>query len=84
MGPKQTYKQNKPETKWKDNLQNGRKYLQIMQPKKVYFPNYTNSLYNSVTTTKKQPNWKMGRRPNRRFSKFCFGLYEKTLFQSEY
>ena len=52
--------------------------------KKVYFPNYTNSLYNSVTTTKKQPNWKMGRRLNRRFSKFCFGLYEKTLFQSEY
>ena len=42
MGPNQTYKllqQRKPSIKWKDNLYNERKYLQMMILTRPYFQN---------------------------------------------
>ena len=63
---KETNKQKKK--KWKDNLQNGRKIAQTMQPKSALSPKYTNNSYNS-TTKNKQPNQKWAENLNGNFSK---------------
>ena len=50
--------------KHKDNLQNGRKDLQIRQLTTDSFPIHTNGSHKSITTTtKKKHNQKLGRRP---------------------
>ena len=50
--------------KWKDNPWPGRKYLQMMQATKDCFPKYTNTKAHTAQYLKnKQPNQKMGRRP---------------------
>ena len=46
--------------KTKDNLQNGRKYLETMQLTRVQFPKYTNDSYSSISKT--NPIKKIGRR----------------------
>ena len=50
----------------KDNLQNGRKYLQMMQPTRDSSPKYTNRSYNSITKNK-QANQTMDGRPKQTF-----------------
>ena len=56
-------------TTWKDNLQNERKYLQMIWPIKDQYPKGTKSSHNSIL--KKKNHQKMGRRPklNRHLSK---------------
>ena len=62
--------QRKPSTKWKDNLLNGRKYLQMIWLISSLYPKYINSSYNSIskkTTNNPIKNWVEDL--NRHFSK---------------
>ena len=65
MGHNQTYKflhsKGYHERKWKDNLQNGRKYLQMMQLTKASSLKYKTA-HTIEQQQKKKPNQKMGRR----------------------
>ena len=64
--------------KWKDNLWTGRKYLQMMQPTRAYFPKYTNSSYNSIIK-KQQPNQKIAEDLNRYFSKEVIEMVKRHM-----
>ena len=48
--------------KWKDNLQDGRKYLQNDATNKRLISKCTNSSYSSISKKNKQPNQKTGKR----------------------
>ena len=50
--------------KMKDNLQNGRKYLEMMQLTRMQFPKYTNDSYSSIS---KNSIKKIGRRSKETF-----------------
>ena len=52
------HSQRKTSTKWKDNLTNGRKYLQIMYLIRGLYPQHIKNSYNS---TEKKSDYKMGR-----------------------
>ena len=63
MGPNETYKllHSKGSHKQKDNLQNRRKSLQMMQPARALSPKYTQTTHTTQQQTKK-PSQKMDRR----------------------
>ena len=48
--------QRKPWTKWEDNTQNGRKYLQMKELTNNSSPKYTSTSCSSITKTNKQTN----------------------------
>ena len=64
-----TAKETINKTKWKDNIQNGRKYLQMNWPTRAYFPKYTNSLYSSILKKNPTQKKKWAEDLNRHFSK---------------
>ena len=58
---KASAQQKKRLTKWKSNLQNGRKYLQTKCLRRGQYPKYINNSYNSIAKKNMESNLKMGK-----------------------